>query len=60
MTAGTARCPRCGDKVSLEAAHWPFCSQRCRLIDLDRWLGGEYRIRGRKVSETEIKSESEE
>jgi endogenous inhibitor of DNA gyrase (YacG/DUF329 family) len=23
---------------------FPFCSQRCRLIDLGRWLGGSYRI----------------
>jgi endogenous inhibitor of DNA gyrase (YacG/DUF329 family) len=23
---------------------FPFCSQRCRLIDLGRWLGGDYRI----------------
>jgi endogenous inhibitor of DNA gyrase (YacG/DUF329 family) len=22
----------------------PFCSQRCRLIDLGRWLGGKYQI----------------
>jgi len=24
--------------------HWPFCTRRCRLIDLGRWLGGRYRI----------------
>jgi hypothetical protein len=23
---------------------FPFCSERCRLIDLGRWLGEEYRI----------------
>jgi endogenous inhibitor of DNA gyrase (YacG/DUF329 family) len=23
---------------------FPFCSPRCRLIDLGRWLGGEYRL----------------
>jgi uncharacterized protein len=22
----------------------PFCSERCRLLDLARWVGGEYRI----------------
>ena len=22
----------------------PFCSERCRLIDLDNWLEGRYRI----------------
>jgi endogenous inhibitor of DNA gyrase (YacG/DUF329 family) len=24
---------------------FPFCSARCRSIDLGRWLGGAYRIR---------------
>ena len=23
---------------------WPFCSPRCKLIDLGRWLDGSYRI----------------
>ena len=22
----------------------PFCSERCKLIDLGRWLGGKYQI----------------
>jgi endogenous inhibitor of DNA gyrase (YacG/DUF329 family) len=25
---------------------FPFCSERCRLVDLGRWLGEEYRIAG--------------
>jgi endogenous inhibitor of DNA gyrase (YacG/DUF329 family) len=27
-----------------EWPHWPFCSRRCQLIDLGRWLGERYRI----------------
>ena len=23
---------------------WPFCSDRCRLVDLGNWLGGTYRV----------------
>jgi endogenous inhibitor of DNA gyrase (YacG/DUF329 family) len=23
---------------------FPFCSERCKLIDLGRWLGGKYQI----------------
>jgi len=23
---------------------FPFCSERCRLIDLGRWLDGDYRL----------------
>ena len=29
-----------------EKSPWPFCSERCRLIDLARWLGEEYRVPG--------------
>ena len=41
-------CPIC-DKVMdgqgpKEWPQWPFCSPRCRTIDLGRWLGGDYRI----------------
>lgn len=35
-------CPVCG-KPS-ERGHRPFCSARCRNIDLGRWLKGGYRI----------------
>ena len=34
------RCPTCGADVvwSAESPYRPFCSERCRLIDLGRWL----------------------
>jgi uncharacterized protein len=35
-------CPICGKPVA--AAFRPFCSERCRRIDLDRWLGEAYRV----------------
>jgi hypothetical protein len=25
---------------------FPFCSERCHLVDLGRWLGEEYRLAG--------------
>ena len=28
---------------------FPFCSTRCQLVDLGRWLGGEYRIPDRET-----------
>ncbi len=43
-------CPICDKPVAMpdEAAStvgvFPFCSERCRLIDLGRWLGGKYQI----------------
>ncbi|MCT8267196.1 DNA gyrase inhibitor YacG [Afifella sp. JA880] len=43
------RCPICGKPASAEDA--PFCSTRCREVDLNRWLGGAYRIPGEAVRE---------
>jgi uncharacterized protein len=36
------KCPICAAPAVPE--HAPFCSPRCRTIDLGRWLGGDYRI----------------
>jgi endogenous inhibitor of DNA gyrase (YacG/DUF329 family) len=35
-------CPICG-KPAAEASR-PFCSERCRDVDLNRWLSGSYAI----------------
>jgi len=42
VPARRARCPVCG-KPS-EAAFAPFCSRRCKDVDLHRWLAGGYAI----------------
>jgi hypothetical protein len=44
---GTAAkpCPICG-KPSVRENH-PFCSERCRDVDLNRWLSGSYAIPAR-------------
>jgi len=35
-------CPTCSKKIVLEGNRsMPFCSERCRLIDLGRWLDEE-------------------
>jgi endogenous inhibitor of DNA gyrase (YacG/DUF329 family) len=38
--------PICG-KPATETSK-PFCSERCRDVDLNRWLSGSYAIPGRK------------
>lgn len=42
----TVPCPRCGDPVVWgdESPFRPFCSERCRLIDLGGWFDESYRI----------------
>jgi uncharacterized protein len=42
-------CPICKTRVSPEAKTFPFCCERCRLIDLGNWLGGKYAVAGEAV-----------
>jgi len=39
-------CPQCGKEViwSSENRFRPFCSERCKMIDLGQWASEEYRI----------------
>ncbi len=37
-----ASCPICGKPAA--GTHRPFCSKRCRTIDLGRWLRGVYSV----------------
>ena len=46
-------CPICGQTVRVGSR--PFCSERCKQIDLGRWLNESYRLPGEEVpSEVEI------
>ena len=36
------KCPICKIKIIAKTKSWPFCSQRCKDIDLYNWLNGEY------------------
>lgn len=38
----TTRCPICGKPA--DPRQVPFCSPRCKTIDLGRWLNGVYRV----------------
>jgi endogenous inhibitor of DNA gyrase (YacG/DUF329 family) len=42
-------CPICG-KPPTEASK-PFCSERCRDVDLNRWLSGSYAIPARETDD---------
>ncbi|MFM8410056.1 MAG: DNA gyrase inhibitor YacG [Alphaproteobacteria bacterium] len=52
------RCPRCGDAAAWEGnPHRPFCSARCRLVDLEGWLGGRYAIPGEPTGDPEASAD---
>ncbi|MDQ5847631.1 MAG: DNA gyrase inhibitor YacG [Pseudomonadota bacterium] len=40
------RCPRCGKSAPYSASNkWrPFCSERCKMVDLGLWGSDAYRI----------------
>jgi hypothetical protein len=40
----TFKCPTCKKRTELGTAYFPFCSERCQLVDLGRWANEEYRI----------------
>ena len=42
-----ARCPQCKKPIQWQGnPHRPFCSERCKLIDLGKWMTEEHRIAG--------------
>jgi endogenous inhibitor of DNA gyrase (YacG/DUF329 family) len=47
-------CPECGRPSQRE--HYPFCSDRCRNLDLSRWLKGSYAI---PVTEDESRADDD-
>ncbi len=48
------KCPTCKRWTEWKANPYrPFCSERCKLIDLGKWAAEEYRIEGEKTSEKE-------
>jgi len=50
----TATCPRCGKEVENAGNPFrPFCSERCKTIDLGNWISGAYRIPSRNTEEDE-------
>ena len=51
----TVKCPTCKRNVewSEESKYRPFCSNRCRLIDLGSWFSEDHAIPGDPLPEDE-------
>ena len=47
------KCPECGKatEYSPENEYRPFCSKRCKLIDLGEWIEGRYKITSEENSQ---------
>lgn len=49
-------CPVCSDTLPPRAdnRYHPFCSARCKMVDMGKWLTGAYAVPGEEVSEDEL------
>lgn len=52
----TSPCPICGKTVSADSRFFPFCTPRCRQIDLGKWLNGDYMIT-RPIEQSDLDEE---
>ncbi|MRG95988.1 DNA gyrase inhibitor YacG [Polyangium spumosum] len=52
-------CPQCGREAVLgpENKARPFCSARCKMLDLERWFTGGYRVPGPPVDTSMLEGE---
>ncbi|MFN3565889.1 MAG: DNA gyrase inhibitor YacG [Burkholderiaceae bacterium] len=59
--ATVVKCPTCGRDVEwTEASRYrPFCSERCKLIDLGAWAAEKYAIPGRRDEQADETPPSE-
>lgn len=47
------RCPICKAAVKRASAEFPFCSERCRTIDLGKWASGAYVIASASLDDSD-------
>lgn len=48
-------CPNCKKKFNYYSSEFrPFCTEKCRLIDLGQWLTESYSVKAEKVTEEEF------
>ena len=49
------RCPICSKSFEIDSLDdlpsFPFCTERCKLIDLGRWLDGAYFLPDKEATE---------
>ena len=57
-------CPVCKRPVPLgpegRPAHFPFCSARCRTIDLGAWASGSYVVPGQEMGGQDLPGDRQE
>jgi uncharacterized protein len=61
IPSGMALCPICNKPAAPRAENpsFPFCSARCKTVDLGKWLNEDYRVPVEEESD-EVKANTEE
>lgn len=55
------KCPTCNREVQWQGNPFrPFCSERCKLLDLGKWVDEEYRVPGKALPEEIVDPNEEE
>ncbi|HSS18520.1 MAG TPA: DNA gyrase inhibitor YacG [Pyrinomonadaceae bacterium] len=55
-----SQCPTCNKEIQWqENPYRPFCSERCKLVDLGKWVSEEYRVPGKPGSEQPLEDDEE-
>ena len=53
----TVKCTICDRDMEPDGPWHPFCSHKCKLVDLGRWLGESYRVPVVKSDEEDAEDE---
>jgi endogenous inhibitor of DNA gyrase (YacG/DUF329 family) len=54
------KCPICKKEVAFTDPYMPFCSERCKVIDLGNWASGKYVIPEPITSDTDAEDSEDE
>jgi hypothetical protein len=54
------KCPICRKEVEPDGPFMPFCSDRCRILDLGNWASEKYVIEGTTIDPLEDHSEDDD
>jgi hypothetical protein len=60
MATLEAKCPICKRVTRKGEEYFPFCSERCQILDLGAWSSEDYRIPGATVQGRNEEEEDEE
>jgi uncharacterized protein len=60
MSPPRVRCPTCRRETDWSGPYRPFCSERCRLIDLGAWLSEQRSIPGESTENPPQEGERQE